>query len=59
MFFDSDEIASDALIDEIMALKESGFSHDAYVVRRDWVVRGKVVRWLPRLPGSHLSAGQN
>lgn len=43
MFFDSDEIASDALIDEVMALKMAGFSHDAYRVRRDWVVRGTVV----------------
>lgn len=46
MFFDSDEIASDALIDEITALKVSGFWHDAYAVRRDWVVRGKVVHAL-------------
>lgn len=46
MFFDSDEIASDALIDEVTALKASGFSHDAYVVRRDWVVRGKLVHAL-------------
>ena len=46
MFFDSDEIASDALIDEILALKDSGFSHDAYTVRRDWIVRGKVVHAL-------------
>ncbi|WP_425511368.1 glycosyltransferase family 2 protein [Pararobbsia alpina] len=46
MFLDSDEIASDALIDEVMALKVSGFSHDAYTVRRDWVVRGRVVHAL-------------
>jgi glycosyltransferase involved in cell wall biosynthesis len=46
MFFDSDEIASDALIDAITALKVSGFLHDAYVVRRDWVVRGTVVHAL-------------
>lgn len=46
MFLDSDEIASDALIDEVLALKVSGFSHDAYSVRRDWVVRGRVVHAL-------------
>lgn len=46
MFFDSDEIASDALIDEVMALKVSGFLHDAYTVRRDWLVRGTVVHAL-------------
>lgn len=46
MFFDSDEIASDALIDEVTALKVSGFSHEAYAVRRDWVVMGKVVHAL-------------
>lgn len=46
LFFDSDEIASDALIDEVMALKASGFSHDAYTVRRDWVVRGRLVHAL-------------
>ncbi|MFL9922128.1 glycosyltransferase family 2 protein [Paraburkholderia fungorum] len=46
MFLDSDEIASDALIDEVIALKESGFSHDAYTVRRDWIVRGRVVHAL-------------
>jgi glycosyltransferase involved in cell wall biosynthesis len=46
MFFDSDEIASDALIHEVMALKVSGFSHDAYAVRRDWLVRGRVVHAL-------------
>jgi glycosyltransferase involved in cell wall biosynthesis len=46
MFFDSDEIASDALIDEVTALKVSGFSHDAYAVRRDWLVRGQVVHAL-------------
>jgi glycosyltransferase involved in cell wall biosynthesis len=46
MFFDSDEIASDALIDEVMALKVSGFAHDAYAVRRDWLVRGTVVHAL-------------
>jgi hypothetical protein len=46
MFFDSDEIASDALIDEVMALKVAGFSHDAYAVRRDWLVRGRVVHAL-------------
>jgi glycosyltransferase involved in cell wall biosynthesis len=46
MFFDSDEIPSDALIDEVMALKVSGFSHDAYAVRRDWLVRGRVVHAL-------------
>jgi glycosyltransferase involved in cell wall biosynthesis len=43
MFFDSDEIASEALINEITALKASGFAHDAYGVRRDWVVMGKRV----------------
>jgi glycosyltransferase involved in cell wall biosynthesis len=43
MFFDSDEVASDALIDEVMALKASGFLHDAYTVRRDWIVRGRRV----------------
>ncbi|QCP50803.1 glycosyltransferase family 2 protein [Trinickia violacea] len=46
MFFDSDEIASEALIDEITALKASGFSHDAYVVRRDWIVMGTRVHAL-------------
>ena len=46
MFLDSDEIASDALIDEITALKRSGFTHDAYAVRREWVVMGKVVHAL-------------
>lgn len=46
MFFDSDEIASNALIDEVIALKISGFSHDAYAVRRDWLVQGRVVRAL-------------
>jgi glycosyltransferase involved in cell wall biosynthesis len=46
MFFDSDEIASDALIDEVIALKASGFSHDAYGVRRDWVVMGRRVHAL-------------
>lgn len=46
MFFDSDEIASDALIDEIAALKARGFDHDAYEVRRDWVVMGKLIHAL-------------
>lgn len=46
MFFDSDEIASDALIDEITAMKRAGFAHEAYVVRRDWIVRGKLVHAL-------------
>lgn len=46
MFFDSDEIASESLIDEVMSLKKSGFTYDAYVVRRDWIVMGKVVHAL-------------
>ncbi|PMS29844.1 glycosyltransferase family 2 protein [Paraburkholderia rhynchosiae] len=46
MFFDSDEIASDALIDEIAALKDAGFVHDAYAVRREWVVMGRLVHAL-------------
>jgi glycosyltransferase involved in cell wall biosynthesis len=46
MFFDSDEIASEALIREVTALKISGFSHEAYHVRRDWMVRGTVVHAL-------------
>jgi len=46
MFFDSDEIASDALIDEVLALKARGFDHEAYAVRRDWVVMGKVIHAL-------------
>jgi glycosyltransferase involved in cell wall biosynthesis len=46
MFFDSDEIASEALVDEVIALKVSGFCHDAYAVRRDWVVMGKRVHAL-------------
>ena len=46
MFFDSDEVASDALIDEVLALKGRGFVHDAYAVRRDWVVMGKLIHAL-------------
>jgi glycosyltransferase involved in cell wall biosynthesis len=46
MFFDSDEIASDALIDEVAALKDGGFAHDAYAVRREWVVMGRLVHAL-------------
>jgi glycosyltransferase involved in cell wall biosynthesis len=46
MFFDSDEIPSDALIDEVLALKVSGFLHEVYSIRRDWVVRGRVIHAL-------------
>lgn len=46
MFFDSDEIASEALIGEVLALKVSGFACDAYAVRRDWIVMGRTVHAL-------------
>lgn len=46
LFMDSDEIASDALIDAICALKQRGFEHDAYVIRRDWFVLGQRIHAL-------------
>jgi len=46
MFIDSDEQPSEALITEVNALKSSGFGHDAYTVRRDWIVMGRIVHAL-------------
>ncbi|MBV8046471.1 MAG: glycosyltransferase family 2 protein [Paludibacterium sp.] len=43
MFVDSDEIPSEALIEAMQELKAAGFAHDAYRVRRDWVVLGRPV----------------
>lgn len=46
MFVDSDEIPSDALIDELNRLKQQGFTCDVYGVRREWIVMGKGVHAL-------------
>jgi glycosyltransferase involved in cell wall biosynthesis len=43
LFVDSDEIMSDELVAEVLALKKAGFQADAYSVRRDWFVLGKPV----------------
>ena len=43
LFVDSDEIMSDDLVAEILALKKAGFPADAYSIRRDWFVLGKPV----------------
>lgn len=43
LFIDSDEIMSDELVAEVLALKAAGFPADAYTVRRDWFVLGKPV----------------
>lgn len=41
--FDSDEIPSPELIQEIQQLKTNGFKHDAYSIKRKWNVLGKEV----------------
>ena len=43
LFLDSDEIPTKELIQEISELKESGFEHQAYEVKRNWTVLGKEV----------------
>jgi glycosyltransferase involved in cell wall biosynthesis len=43
LFIDSDEIMSDELVAEVLALKKAGFPADAYSIRRDWFVLGKPV----------------
>jgi glycosyltransferase involved in cell wall biosynthesis len=41
--FDSDEVPSQELIEEIRNLKGKGFTHDAYCIKRNWNVLGKWV----------------
>ena len=42
--FDSDEIPTTELIDELAKLKESGFDKDAYTIQRNWFVLGQQVQ---------------
>lgn len=44
LFLDSDEIPDDEFVKSLQTLKEEGFTHDAYAVRRQWMVLGKYVR---------------
>jgi glycosyltransferase involved in cell wall biosynthesis len=43
LFFDSDEIPSDALVDALKLIKEKGPLFDAYEIKREWIVFGKKV----------------
>ncbi|MCS6934052.1 MAG: glycosyltransferase family 2 protein [Chitinophagales bacterium] len=43
LFFDSDEVPSDELIEKIKKLKAAGFTADCYEIRREWFVLGKKV----------------
>lgn len=43
LFFDSDEIPTDLLIEKLLKLKAGGFKSDCYEVRREWYVLGKKV----------------
>ncbi len=47
---DSDEIPSEALVNDIQKLKSSGFNFDAYKIRRNWNVLGKWVHGLIPVP---------
>lgn len=37
---DSDEVVSNDFIEEVMALKQHGFTYDAYTIARYWIVQG-------------------
>jgi len=43
LFLDADEVPDDALLEHMRTLKQTGFSADAYCLRREWVVLGKRV----------------
>lgn len=41
---DSDEVVSEEFVKEVTALKQEGFTHDAYSITRYWIVQGVQVR---------------
>jgi glycosyltransferase involved in cell wall biosynthesis len=41
--FDSDEIPSKELVNELLQIKQKGFQFDAYTIKREWIVLGKKV----------------
>lgn len=46
LFVDSDEVLDEEAVVAINELKLNGFGHDAYRIRRDWVVLGKSIHAL-------------
>lgn len=43
LFLDADEVPDESFIEYILQLKQTGFTYDAYKLRREWIVLGKPV----------------